>query len=193
MKTAFQPSFVPSRTYTHPIVGRVDEYRFSYRKWVQLMRSAPRGVQSFFLRNNAEPHQANQYALKVFPTLQEAFASWQRQSLAARKKLAPPVRRICKFVIEGLDPRWGYQTCVASHVGRVVAESSWCAFDDSTLGRELARLNIVGTVDDQERGNLKRRLRRGSRIFGDLHRHNVGFYKHRLVAIDFGTESIDFA
>jgi len=192
MKIAFQPRFVPSRTYTHPIAGKIDEYRFTRREWVKLMRTAPRGVQSSFLANNAEPHQANQYALKVFRTLQEAFASWQRQSLAARKKLAPPVRRMCKFVIDGLEPRWGYQTCVASHVGRVFATDSWYGFDDSTLAWELARRDITGTVNDQERGNLKRRLRRGSRIFGDLHRHNIGFYKHRLVAIDFGTESIDF-
>jgi hypothetical protein len=196
MKTAFQPSFVPSRTYTHDLAGRIDEYHFTLKEWRKLHRTNLRGVQAFFIPNNAKPHQRNHYALKVYATLTEAVAAWQRQSIAARKHLAPPVRRICKFVIEGLDPRWGYQTSVASHVGRVEGCGMFGDFEDTNLARNLRKLNIAGTVDDESRYctlRARRRLSRRDRINGDLHEQNVGFFKHRLVCIDFGTESIDFA
>ena len=119
MKIAFKPRFVPSRTFTHDIAGRIDEYHFTRNKWWELEESAAAGVQSFFIPNNAKPHMRNHYALKVYNTLTEAVAAWQRQGAAARRGIAPPVRRICKFVIENLGTRWGYQTCVASHVNRV--------------------------------------------------------------------------
>lgn len=195
MKIAFNPRFVPSRTFMHDIVGRVDEYRFTRKEWARLRGSSAHGVQSFFIPNNAKPHQRNHYALKVYDTLVEAFAAWQRQGIAARKHLAPPVRRICKFVIDGLEPRWGYQSCVASHVDRVGGYESWDGPWDSKLERDLLRLDISGTVDDEQRYvgiRRAKRLGKRTRIRGDLHGGNVGFFKHRLVCIDFGTESIDF-
>jgi len=196
MKTAFNPRFVPSRTFMHDIVGRVDEYHFTRKEWTRLRRSSASGVQSFFIPNNAKPHQRNHYALKVYDTLVEAFAAWQRQGIAARKHLAPPVRRICKFVIDGLEPRWGYQSCVASHINRVGGwdDWGWGPFG-SKLECNLLRLDISGTVnDDQRYVGIRRakRLGKRTRIRGDLHGGNVGFFKHRLVCIDFGTESIDF-
>jgi hypothetical protein len=194
MKTAFNPRFVPSRTFMHDIVGRVDEYHFTRKEWTRLRRSSASGVQSFFIPNNAKPHQRNHYALKVYDTLVEAFAAWQRQGIAARKHLAPSVRRICKFVIDGLEPRWGYQSCVASHINRVGGwDEGWGP--SVTLERDLLRLDISGTVnDDQRYVGIRRAKRLGMRcrISGDLHGGNVGFFKHRLVCIDFGTESIDF-
>lgn len=193
MKTAFKPRFVPSRTFMHDIVGRVDEYHFTRKEWMRLRSSSARGVQSFFIPNNAKPHMRNHYALKVYHSLVEAFAAWQRQGIAARKHLAPPVRRICKFTIDGMMVRWGYQSCVASHVDRV---GGWLWGPvDNKLERDLLRLDISGTMDDEQYVAIRdaRRLGKRTRIRGDLHGGNVGFFKHRLVCIDFGTESIDFA
>jgi hypothetical protein len=197
MKIAFKPRFVPSRTFTHDIAGRIDEYHFTRNKWWELQESAERGVQSFFIPNNAKPHHRNHYALKVYRTLTEAVAAWQRQGVAARRGIAPPVRRICKFVIENLGTRWGYQSCVASHVGCVGGWDDWGSRAGDRLDRELSRVDISGTVNDQEHkryDGIRRsgRLGKRARILGDLHSGNVGFFKHRLVCIDFGTESIDF-
>ena len=165
-----------------------------------MRRNSPSGVQSFFIPNDAKPHQRNHYALKVYDTLLEAFAAWQRQGIAARKHLAPPVRRLCKFVIPGLEPRWGYQSCVASHVNRVggADDGMFGGFDHTKLAHHLSRLNLAGTFDDGHRfrgirkAAKSKRLTRRDRINGDLHGGNVGFFQHRLVCIDFGTESIDF-
>lgn len=198
MKIAFNPRFVPSRTFMHDIVGRVDEYHFTRKEWARMRRNNPSGVQSFFILNDAKPHHRNHYALKVYDTLLEAFAAWQRQGIAARKHLAPPVRRLCKFVIPGLEPRWGYQSCVASHVDRI---GGWREFESTganRLERDLERLNLAGTFDDGHRfrgirkAAKSKRLTRRCKISGDLHGGNVGFFQHRLVCIDFGTESVDF-
>ena len=199
MKIAFKPRFVPSRTLTHDILGRIDEYHFSRKTWDNLDRDIA-GVQSFFIPNNAKPHHRNHYALKVYNTLTEAVAAWERQALAARKHLAPPVRRICKFVIKGDCVRWGYQTCVASHVGCVMGWGEWFSWDSTSsqnlFEKALASVDISGTINDQKhkRYGIRRAVRVGSgaRIYGDLHPHNVGFFQHRIVAIDFGTESVDF-
>jgi hypothetical protein len=198
MKTSFNPRFVPSRTFMHDLVGRVDEYHISLKDWKRLRRTNLRGIQAFFIPNNAKPHQRNHFALKVYPTLVEAIAAWQRQSIAARKHLAPPVRRICKFVVADDRTYWGYQTCVASHVNRVQGGCSmFDGFDHTKLARDLSKLNIAGTVNDGDGWgycSVKRagRLSRRDKFGGDLHGGNIGFYKHRLVCIDFGTDSIDF-
>ena len=202
MKTAFKPRFVPSRTFTHDIVGRIDEYHFTRNKWLDLEDSAESGVQSFFIPNNAKPHMRNHYALKVYNTTTEAVAAWQRQAAAARRDLAPPVRRLCKFVIKGDGVRWGYQSCVASHVGGVMGwgkVGSWSTpwrNSQDLFAEALAAVDISGTINDQEdkRYGIRRAVRVGrrARISGDLHCWNVGFFQHRLVCIDFGTESVDF-
>jgi len=198
MKTAFNPRFVPSRTFIHDIAGRVDEYHIDLVSWRRASRTRFRGIQAFYIPNNAKPHMRHHYALKVYPNLPEALAAWQRQSIAARKRLAPPVRRICKFVIAGYGTRWGYQTCVASHVDRVGgAQSNWYAFENGKLAYELQKLNLAGTVNDDQlwhycsvkgAGKATRRDRLGC----DLHGGNVGFFQHRLVCIDFGTDSVNF-
>lgn len=204
MRTAFNPSFHPSRTYTHPILGKIDEYRFtdaSLKRWKKFMNRAPSGVQSFFILNNAKPHNDNHYALKVYKTLTEAAASWERQNLASRQGLAPPVRRLCKFVYPNGKVYWGYQTCVASHIERVsgIDRLGWMGYGASKKQRKFVRavqsLNLVGTINDAEdyyRGSFKRFKFKRTKFHGDLHDGNIGFYKHKMVVIDFGRESVDF-
>ena len=84
---------------------------------------------------------------------------------------------------------------MASHINRVGGWDDWGWGPSVTLERDLLRLDISGTVnDDQRYVGIRRakRLGKRTRIRGDLHGGNVGFFKHRLVCIDFGTESIDF-
>lgn len=199
MKTAFKPRFVPSRTFTHDIVGRIDEYHFTRKTWYSLECNGESGIQSFFIPNNAKPHHRNHYALKVYGTLTEAVAAWQRQALAAQQHLAPPVRRICKFVIKGDRVRWGYQSCVASHVGGVMGwgkVGSWSTpwrNSQDLFAEALAAVDISGTINEHYDIRRAVRVERGhAYIYGDLHRGNVGFFQHRLVCIDFGTQSVDF-
>lgn len=203
MKTAFNPSFRPSRTFVHPILGKIDEYQFtdaSLKRWKKFLNRAPSGVQSLFVHNNAKPHNDNHYALKVYNTLTEAAAAWERQSLAARKDLAPPVRRLCKFVCPNGKVYWGYQTCVASHIERVsgIRDLGWDSPRRSKYHRKFVRavesLNLVGTINDVEehyRGSFKRFKFKGTKFHGDLHDGNIGFYKHKMVLIDFGRESVE--
>jgi len=206
MKTAFNPSFRPSRTFIHPIFGKIDEYRFdlaTYARWRKQAARADSGIQAFFILNNAKPHNDNHYALKVYPTLTEAAAAWERQNIAARKRLAPPVRRVCKFVYpDGRPPSWGYQTAVASHIERVsgVDQIGWfgppSASSQLKFVRAIEGLNIVGTINDgdvRERGRFARVKYKRSIICGDLHPGNIGFYKHKMVLIDFGTDSVQFS
>lgn len=203
MKIAFNPSFRPSRTFVHPILGKIDEYHFanaSLKRWKRSLNRAPAGVQSYFILNNAKPHNDNHYALKVYNTLTEAAAAWERQSLAARKDLAPPVRRLCKFVQADGEVFWGYQTCVASHIERVsgIRDLGWDSPRRSKYHRVFVRavqsLNLVGTINDVEeayRGSFKRFKFKRTWFHGDLHEGNIGFYKHKVVLIDFGTESVE--
>lgn len=203
MKIAFNPSFRPSRTFVHPILGKIDEYHFtdaSLKRWKKILNRAPSGVQSFFILNNAKPHNDNHFALKVYNTLTEAAAAWERQSIAARKDLAPPVRRLCKFVYPNGKVYWGYQTCVASHIERVsgIGCLGWMGYGASKKHRKFVRsvesLNLVGTINDAEehyRGSFKRFKFKRTKFHGDLHEGNIGFYKHKMVLIDFGRESVE--
>lgn len=202
MKTAFNPSFRPSRTFVHPILGKIDEYHFtgaSLKRWKRSLNRAVRGVQSYFILNNAKPHNDNHYALKVYNTLTEAAAAWERQSLGARKNLAPPVRRLCKFVYPNGKVYWGYQTCVASHIERVsgIHYLDWDSPRRSShrvFVRAVSSLNLVGTINDLEehyRGSFKRFKFKRTLFHGDLHEGNIGFYKHKMVLIDFGRESVE--
>ena len=204
MKTAFTPSFRPSRTFTHPILGKIDEYRFdraTHARWRKQAARADFGIQAFFIPNNAKPHNDNHYALKVYETLTEAAAAWERQNLAARKRLAPPVRRICKFVYPNGDVRWGYQTAVASHIERVGGADriGWfgpVSASTQKFVRALQGVKILGTIndgDETKRGKFARVKYKRTMIYGDLHAGNIGFYKHKMVLIDFGTDSVDFA
>jgi hypothetical protein len=208
MKTAFKPSFVPTRTYTHPILGKIDEYRFTGRdaaRFRNAREDAESGVQASFIPNNARPHRDNEYALKVYFTLTEAAAAWERQNQAARKGVAPPVRRLCKFV-DAQDGKvwWGYQTCVASHIYNVGGADClrWYDIDFREAGsmltpaqkkfvRAVASMRLVGTINDSRvDGRLKRYRSRKVVFHGDMHEGNIGFYKHKMVLIDFGFDSV---
>lgn len=74
-------------------------------------------MQTSFFTNNAEVDNPNQYAIKIFNTSIEAYAAFQRQSLAAKEGLAPPVGSMVRWIVRVLGRkinRWGYETCRAS-------------------------------------------------------------------------------
>lgn len=100
-------AFTPARTKTHDILGRVDVYEFD-----SAPKSDDSGAQTDFFRNNAEANNPKQFGIKLFATSVEAFAAYQRQKLAARKRCAPPVGKMVQWKV-GNWSRWGYQTCIA--------------------------------------------------------------------------------
>lgn len=110
-KTASYPKFSPASTYKHPIMGKVEVYDFTNAK-----RGAPMsdgaGAQTDFFRNNAEIDNPKQFGIKLFSTSIEAFAAFQRQRMAAKARVAPPVGCMVQWKI-GRWSRWGYKTCIA--------------------------------------------------------------------------------
>lgn len=117
------PRFVPNRTETHPILGEVKIYEFD-----RFPKSNDEGMQTSFFTNNAQIDNPNQYAIKIFNTSIEAFAAFQRQSIAANHGLAPPVGSIVRWIVRTANGRrvnrWGYETCLAacdSHSQKIAA------------------------------------------------------------------------
>jgi hypothetical protein len=200
-KTPFNPRFVPVRTFTHPIMGRMDYYVIRRRP-----KSDGTGAQATFFRNNARPNMKGEYGIKLFPTAAEAFAAYQRQKIAADAGFAPPVRRMVKVLMRGecwcddVDCKrkgmkfwYGYQTCIAYGIGkievptnaefkrdaRVIEESGVRA-----LYKAIVRLSTKGTQKDfRPLGEVFKRQRA---MANDLHQDNLGFWRKRPVVIDFG-------
>lgn len=110
-KTASYPKFSPASTYKHPIMGKVEVYDFTKAK-----RGAPMsdgaGAQTDFFLNNAEIDNPKQFGIKLFSTSIEAFAAFQRQRMAAKARVAPPVGCMVQWKV-GRWSRWGYKTCIA--------------------------------------------------------------------------------
>ena len=107
------PRFTHNRIDNHPILGKVKVYLF---KKYPIANDA--GCQSNFFANDAEINNPKQFGLKMFNTSIEAFAAYQRQSLAAREGLAPPVGKMIRWIIEKninghMVNRWGYETALA--------------------------------------------------------------------------------
>ena len=143
--TSFRPKYSPVRTITMQHLGRVDVYE------VKGLRDDGSGAQATFIRNNAKPNRKRHYGIKLFRTKSEALAAYQRQKIAADAGLAPPVRRMVKFVVErglgrkndlcnctecraarrgGHETLWGYQTCLAYGIGTMSLEIDWCDFGE---------------------------------------------------------------
>lgn len=192
MATTFRPKFVPVRTDTHWIVGTYDHY---------ILPRAPRsngyGAQAQFITNNARPNMKREYGIKLFLSISEAYAAYQRQKLAAEQGCAPPVRRmVCveyRHPRLGVVRRWGYQTCIAYGVGKIAvptrAESSgdvWMI--DETGLRNLCKTlwNISTANTQQDHAMIGVFRRRSAPMNRDFHCENIGFWRKRPVCIDFG-------
>ena len=108
MKKKSYPRFTPARTINHKKLGKVCVYEFKTLP----PHADDCGTQTDFFKNNAQPNNASQYGIKLFSTVIEAFAAYQRQKAAAKKRLAPPVGKMIQWKVSRWS-RWGYQTCVA--------------------------------------------------------------------------------
>lgn len=107
------PRFKHDRIENHAVLGKVKVYTFKTRPI-----SNDDGAQSDFYTNNATPNNSRQFGIKIFNTSIEAFAAYQRQSLAAEQGLAPPVGKMVRWIIKANGNhntvnRWGYETCLA--------------------------------------------------------------------------------
>ena len=160
------------------------------------------GYQVLFLNNNAEENNPNQFALKLFRTMWDAVAAFERQKLAADAGLAPPVGSLLMFTSRR-TPKWGYETCVATKLtdDECDNEYKWKTTDrwdreskgPHRLRRALRKLQICGLViNDLEQKLVDRRCPvRASKkspfcLGGDLHTDNVRRWMNKTVCIDFG-------
>lgn len=111
-KTKQRVHFKPSHFKHHPIMGKVAVYYWSSKN-----ACTAEGCSATFYLNGAEPDNPNHFAIKMFNTSIEAYAAFERQSLAAKDGLAPPVGHMAQFVYKMRNGRyrnrWGYTTCVA--------------------------------------------------------------------------------
>jgi len=110
------PKFVHDRIDNHSILGEVKVYNIG--KYPPIISS---GCQSNFFSNNAEMNNPTEFGIKMFNTSIEAYAAYQRQSLAAREGLAPPVGLMVRWITKNHKGRtvnrWGYETCIADVSG----------------------------------------------------------------------------
>lgn len=111
-KTKQRVLYKPSHFKHHPIMGKVAVYYWNSRR-----ACTGEGCSATFYLNGAEPDNPNHFAIKMFNTSVEAFAAFERQSLAAKNGLAPPVGHMAQFIFKKSNGRtrnrWGYTTCVA--------------------------------------------------------------------------------
>jgi hypothetical protein len=202
----FSPRYVPTRTFTHPVMGRVDCYNLAREPICD-----GSGAQAMFYDNNARPNRKREYGIKLFNTASEAFAAYQRQKIAADAGLAPPVRRMVCFVAPGLryspsadrwvrvpqKVRWGYQTSLAYGIGKLEVGMAAEEMQEPdfipesgvrNLYRAILRLSTKGTQSDFKRLGTPRRA--NARMSNDLHQENLGFWRKRPVVIDFGSHLV---
>ena len=206
--TKFNPQYRPVRTSTHFVVGRYDLYR------MKSINEDKHGAQASFLVNNARPNRRNEYGIKLFGGISQAFAAYQRQKMAAELGIAPPVRRM--VCVETTDHRgdrrfvWGYQTCLAYGIGKIEvpydydgetdiaaikrAPANSGEYDGFDAGVRrmyiaLVQLSIAGTqIGDRPLGTKYKR--RAPRMSQDLHCENIGFWRKKPVVIDFGSHLV---
>ena len=174
--------------------------------WDQIRRGlkdADSGAQAEFLRNNARPNDPTQYALKLYNNKWDAVCAYERQKLAAKNNVAPPVGNLIVVRDKTNKTRyWGYQTCVAIRLEKNMkcwselfptAESEWDG--PIRLRRLLRGISIQGLPSNdltQKGVNCETPIRCRAKycLGGDLHCWNVMMWSdehgERAVCIDFG-------
>lgn len=193
----FEPTFVSEKNGAWVGDGVWYDYTPAFRK---AEFDAPSGASAFFLHNNAEAGNPNQFALKLFFTKIEARAAYQRQKLAAEAGAAPPVGREV-YVWEAEKARfryYGYETCVAKPLTQdeeveLIPGGELGFHGPTSLRRTLRRIGLAGTViSDVTRSKSWKYAPTNTRMTlgGDLHSGNVMWWKDRLVCIDFGPHSV---
>lgn len=195
---------ITSTTY-----GRLG-YKWEVTAEMKLPACSGSGCSAAFYKFGAEPH-SDDFALKVFGDADECLASYQRQALAFRNGVAPPVGRL--IIVSGRSswdnqPYQSYalETGVCSDLDTGLRqEINGMRFDEQgnhpfvkALRRRLRRINLTGTILNdvfrycrpaQDRDIL---VPSGSGIClgGDLHNKNYMMWRGEPVCIDFGHHAV---
>lgn len=185
-------------------------YKWHKTAVMKLPPSTGSGCSALFYKMGAEAH-SDDLALKVFGDADECLASYQRQALAFREGVAPPVGRL--IIVTQISswnnaPYQSYalETGVCSDLDTGLRqEISGMLFDEQgnhpfvkALRRRLRRVDLTGTILNdvfrycrpaQNRDIL---VPSGSGIClgGDLHSRNYMMWRGEPVCIDFGHHSI---
>jgi hypothetical protein len=110
-KSAY-PRFSPTRIDNHEILGKVKVFNIG-----KYPTPDDDGCQTSFFTNNAKVNNSRQFGFKMFNTSVEAFAAYQRQTLAAERGLAPPTGKMIRWIVKSYNGRtvnrWGYETAIA--------------------------------------------------------------------------------
>ena len=111
-KSKAYPRFSPTRIDNHEILGKVKVFNIG-----KYPTPDDDGCQTSFFTNNAEVNNPRQFGFKMFNTSVEAFAAYQRQTLAANAGLAPPTGKMIRWIVKSYNGRtvnrWGYETALA--------------------------------------------------------------------------------
>ena len=176
---------------------------FSYAQVRAELKKCDCGAQAYFLPNNARPYVKTEYALKLFDKRWDAICAYERQKLAAKHLVAPPVGELVQVRDNANRVKmWGYQTCVAIKIDRdspnylklfPTVDNEWNG--PTALRRALRRITLCGLpANDLRNEDLKIPTAiKGKKKYclgGDLHSCNVAFWSdehgERPVCIDFG-------
>lgn len=170
-------------TKNNPNIVEVLVYRDS-KEFRRDFDNCPDGCSAVFIPNNAKIDSANQFALKIFYDKCDAYLTWQRQKLAAKIGLAPPVGKMVVVLGEtGKIKHLGYQTAVcdmsqSEDIPRKLV---------SKLRKNLSCIKLtkkcLGDDCETDDGEIPK-------LGDDLHEDNYGIWKGNLVCIDFGNESL---
>lgn len=145
---------------------------------LRVKRGSRCGAQCVFVPNG-------NMGLKLYRNKWGAICAYTRQKRAARKHLAPPAGKLF-FVTnrDGKTVRWGYETAIAKE------PKTW---NDTRgirqLRKNLAHMGLFGLpINDIFKRQSTEHVAtpRGTKGGHDIHCYNVGWYKGRLVCIDFG-------
>jgi hypothetical protein len=169
---------------------------------VSNLRTDGSGCSASFFKNGATTNSLESFALKVFDAGHVgsylcAKAAFQRQTLAYRAGIAPPVGRMFRIEDSCL---YGYETGLADRISDdeyndLFGDADWDIVMSPRLRqirRTLRRINLTGTVIADISKNYPLNAPVGSKycLGGDLHSSNVMRWQGSLVCIDFGRHAV---
>jgi hypothetical protein len=161
------------------------------------------GSQARFLRNNARACHPKEFGLKLYYGKWEAICAYERQKLAAKEGLAPPVGRLIQVHKDNKIKFWGYQTCLAIRLDpdfpmyqRLFPNEETIWKGPAALRRALRKLDIstlpcndlFHETSDPDNPPVTGHKNWG--LGGDLHDFNVMVWEDTPVCIDFGYHSV---
>ena len=212
MKNNSYPKFRPEKKTYKKFGYTFKVFKMTEKEFGKMKQGGSCGVQATFVKNNARMNNSKEFGLKMFPSLWEAACVWERQKIAARKNLAPPVGSLFVIFSKNKDHRlsYGYESCVAnpnvalSSDGEDIEDSLFkitientpindilssvkCNDDDAcSIFRYVDRVNFLS----KKKYILNLKHKNKFRLGGDLHDENTATWKGKKVCIDFGCHCV---